>query len=109
VELSDKINYPLTSKLTVLEALHNVVCGFYNNESTQRKISLLSIHPSIYARKIEDDLLIIDDLIGSIERNTSSGNLKRAFHFLLLLKKKVDDTHIRIQAIDYFELLVTNQ
>lgn len=109
MKLPDEINYSLPSNLTVLEALHNVVDGFYNNESTQRKISLISIHPSTDARKIEDDLLIIDDLIGSIERNTSCGNLKRAFHFLLLLKKKVDDTHMKIQAIDYFELLVTSQ
>lgn len=108
MEQADEMNYSLPSNLTVLEALYNVVDGLYNNESTQRKISLLSIHPSTDARKIEDDLLIIDDLIGSIERNASSGNLKRAFHFLLLLKKRVDDTHSRIQAIDYFELLVTS-
>ncbi|WP_419872348.1 hypothetical protein [Candidatus Pristimantibacillus sp. PTI5] len=107
MEQIDDTTIPLTAKSKVLDVLHNVVNSFYNNESLQRKISLLSIHPSPSARKIEDDLLVIDDLIGSIERNISCGNMKRAFHFLLLLKKRVGETQIRIQTLDYYELLVT--
>jgi hypothetical protein len=103
---TDEIALPLTVKSKVLDALHNVVSSFFNNESFQRKISLLSIHPAPSAREIEKDLLIIDDLIGSIERNISCGNMKRAFHFLLLLKKRVEKSQIRIQALDFYELLV---
>ncbi|MNI08472.1 hypothetical protein D3C73_615120 [compost metagenome] len=98
-------SHSLYKKSYILELLQTSVDDFYYNKLNQRKISLLVLHPSKQAREVEEKLIIIDELIAGIERNVGCGNLKRALHFLWVLQEQIEQSQIRLNDIDFYELV----
>ncbi|CAH1221753.1 hypothetical protein [Paenibacillus sp. JJ-223] len=89
----------------ILELLRNQINNFYYDPRNQHKLSLLSIHPSTQARQIEENLLVLDELIISIERNLGCGNFKRALHFIWILQHQMNQTQTQLVNLDFLELI----
>lgn len=96
----------LYKKSCILQMLQESIESLFYEELNRHKISLLGVYGSVEAERIENQLMLIDQLISGIEHNIGCGNLKRALHFLILLRQLIRQTQERLDVIDYGELVM---
>ncbi|QDH22004.1 hypothetical protein [Saccharibacillus brassicae] len=93
-------------RAALLKVMYEYVKSLHDKPSNRYKLSLLRTIKSEESVKIQENLYLFDQITASILRNAGNGNLKRAFHFLVVLNWLTQQTQKQIDSIDFLEVLL---
>lgn len=84
----------------VLKVMNEQLQKLYNKSSNRYKLSLLYRLENQSSQRIREDLSLVDRVVESIIRNSGNGNLKRAFHFLIVLEQLIERIQTQIDSLN---------